>query len=150
MKKVLVTGVSKGIGRHIAERFLDEGYLVYGTFFRNQQKANELIKNYGNEKVKLVGPFDFTKTDEITDFINKIKNENFNSIVCNAGIFNNEHDDFNNFALDEFNKTMNCNFYAPLMICMGLKDCIKEDGSIVFISSNDAFFWCFLKYFIYH
>ena len=29
-KKVLVTGVARGIGRSSAERFLHEGYILYG------------------------------------------------------------------------------------------------------------------------
>lgn len=34
---------------------------------------------------------------------------------------------------------MNCNFYAPLMITIGLKDSILSGGSIVIMSSNDAY-----------
>ena len=138
MKKVLITGVSKGIGRAIAERFLKEGYLLYGTFFRDQHKAMELVEQYGNDRVNLFGPYDFTTIEGITNFIEDVKHNQFDSVICSAGIFS-ENDDFNNFDLIEFNKTMNCNFYAPLLICTGLKDNILEGGSVVIMSSNDAY-----------
>jgi len=32
MQTVLITGIGKGIGRALAEKFLAEGYFVIGTF----------------------------------------------------------------------------------------------------------------------
>lgn len=137
-KKVLVTGVSQGIGRGIAERFLKEGYILYGTFNKGRKKAEELVAEYGEEKVKLFGPYDFTNLNDSKEFVKKAAQNNYDAVVCSAGMFS-ENDDFNCFDLDDFCKTMNCNFYTPLIITTGLKDSINEGGSIVIISSNDAY-----------
>ena len=39
MKTVLITGVGKGIGKALVEKFLSEGYFVIGTF--NSEKPKE-------------------------------------------------------------------------------------------------------------
>lgn len=137
-KNVLITGVAKGIGKAIAVKFLSEGYCVHGTFFKDKEKAIELQNQYGDNAVQLYGPFDFRKTQEVQAFLEIVKDVELDSIVCSAGIFN-ENDDFNDFNLNIFNETMNCNFYAPLIITTGLRKNIKENGSIIIVSSNDAF-----------
>lgn len=137
-KSVLVTDVSKGIGRAIAERFLREGYCLYGTYFNDKTKAVELQQQYGEKRVKLFGPYDFTMIEEAERFLHEVISYEFDAVVCNAGIFN-ENDDFGDFNLDIFNETMNCNFYTPLILTTGLQNNIKAGGAIVIVSSNDAY-----------
>lgn len=136
-KKVLVTGVARGIGRSIAEKFIEEGYDLYGTFHRSEEVARELEKKYGDDRVFLFGPYDFQNLDDTMKLLCKLQHYSFDSIVCNAGMFP-DNDEFNEFNLKYFQDIMNCNFYTPLILTTGLKDNVIEGGSIVIISSNDA------------
>ena len=138
MRKVLITGVSQGIGRGIAERFLKEGYVLFGSFNKGREKATELIEQYGESRVKLFGPYDFTNLNNSIKFTEEVKPYQFDAVVCNAGMFS-ENDDFNEFDLEDFTNVMNCNFYTPLIVATALKDSIVEGGSIVIVSSNDAY-----------
>jgi NAD(P)-dependent dehydrogenase (short-subunit alcohol dehydrogenase family) len=137
-KTVLVTGVARGIGRAIAERFLNEGYIVHGTFFESEEKAQALQKRYGADKLFLHGPFDFRDLAQTQALISKLSSVQFDALIPNAGMFSG-NDDFNSFSLEEFNKTMHCNFYAPLMLTVGLQNNVNNGGSIVIMSSIDAF-----------
>lgn len=137
-KKVLITGVARGIGRSIAECFLQEGYIVYGTYFYSKEKAYELIAQYGDERVKLLGSYNFCNLNEVQNLLGELQMNTFDCVVLNAGMFS-ENDDFRNFDLNQFEEVMNCNFYASLILGIGLQNNITEGGSIVIISSIDAY-----------
>lgn len=137
-KQVLITGVARGIGKATCEKFLKEGYIVYGTFLSSEKEALNLQKKYGIDSLKLFGPYDFRILEDTQRLIELLKDFKFDSIVCSAGMFS-ENDDFFNFDLKEFASVMNCNFYSPMLLTIGLKDNINSGGSIIIMSSNDAY-----------
>ena len=50
-KRVLVTGVARGIGRVIAKRFLQERYMLFGSYYNSKEKAYELENQFGADRV---------------------------------------------------------------------------------------------------
>lgn len=137
-KNVFITGVSQGIGGAIAERFLKEGYCLWGTYYTGKEKAEELVSHYGKDVVTLLGPFDFQRLEDTQRLAERIKPFRFDAVVFSAGTYC-ENDDFNDFNLEYFIKTFNCNFYAPLILATSMKDQINQNGSIVIVSSIEAF-----------
>ena len=137
-KVALITGIGRGIGKAICERFLDDEYIVHGTFYTSEKYAKELQLKYGSDKLILHGPYDFRDLKQVNELINELINVRFDAVIPSAGMFS-ENDDFISFDLGVFNETMHCNFYAPLMICTKLQSNINNKGSIVIMSSNDAY-----------
>jgi NAD(P)-dependent dehydrogenase (short-subunit alcohol dehydrogenase family) len=132
-KNALVTGVSRGIGRAIAEKLTSEGHIVYGTYCKSKTEAIFLKENL--KSLKLF-PVDFTKRAQTLKFIEKIKNIQFDAIVNNAGIFKLEN--FDSFDWQSWNDTLEINLITPFLICQKLRNNIKKGGAIVNIASTDG------------
>tara|TARA_B110000014_G_scaffold153708_1_gene107601 strand:- start:1039 stop:1893 length:855 start_codon:yes stop_codon:yes gene_type:complete len=89
MRGVLITGVSTGIGKAIAEELLNEEYIVIGSV-RNLDDSKSLKEKYKNTFFPV--KFDVTKKDEIEvgkKEVEKILSDNDSYLSCvinNAGI----------------------------------------------------------------
>ncbi|MDR3216810.1 MAG: SDR family oxidoreductase [Clostridiaceae bacterium] len=139
MKYVLVTGISRNIGKSICKKFLQQGYFVVGICRSITKPEAQAIKK--TEKNFTFFTADFRYKNDITKLIAKLKRHAFDVIVNNAGILNLKKDgaivnEFNDFNIDDYEAVINCNFYAPLRICLELKENINENGSIVNIASG--------------
>ncbi len=88
MKKVVITGVSTGIGYSSAKILCDSGYLVYGSV-RTNEDADRIADKLGKNFHPLI--FDVTDSKAILENIEKVKNdlkpgESIAGLINNAGI----------------------------------------------------------------
>lgn len=84
---VVITGVSTGIGRAIAEDLLQRGYQIFGSV-RRSADAEELSKRWREAFVPLV--FDLTDTNALRENVEKVEmmlgGRRLAALVNNAGI----------------------------------------------------------------
>ncbi len=130
-KIVFITGVSRGIGRSICIKLLNEGYKVIGTFKKSKSQAYKLKKKYKSLTLYQV---DFRCRNQTLKFIKRLRKHNFYAIINNAGIF--ELEDFTNYKMKTWDDTFEVNLNAVLLFSTQLN--IKKGGSIVNIASTDG------------
>ena len=86
MRKIVVTGVSSGIGNGLTRELLKNGYFVYGSV-RKKEDAERLKQEFGQNFYPLV--FDVTDFETIKKAALEVKvhlkNENLYALVNNAG-----------------------------------------------------------------
>jgi 3-oxoacyl-[acyl-carrier protein] reductase len=132
-KTVLVTGISKGIGKSICIKLLKLGYIVHGTYNSGKQEAEELKNQFENLTIYQA---DFSKREETLALVEKLKSIKFDGIVNNAGVI--VFEQWDEFSMETWDKTMEVNLNAPMMIVHGLRNNINDNASIVNISSTDG------------
>ena len=125
-KSALVTGVTRGIGRAIAERLIADGAEVSGTGTR---------KNASIPQGCLFQVVDFSDVDATARFVECVGNGEYDILVNNAGI--NRVSPFNEIDQDEFLKIQRINVTAPFLLCRAAIPFMKKNGwgRIINISS---------------
>lgn len=114
MKRVLLTGGSRGIGKAIRELLAENGYDVYAP------SRSEM---------------DLSNKESILSFIQNHQNIGFDIIINNAGI--NPLDDIPEINDSDFEECMKVNLMSPFMLIRGFTPYMIEQryGRIINISS---------------
>ena len=103
MKKVLITGGTKGLGYSLVQKYLNNGYEVYTTYCHNLvnkiPNVNYLKMDLDNDK----------SIDELIDSIPKI-----DILINNAGMC--EDDDIKYKEYESFRKVISINLIGPLYL----------------------------------
>ena len=133
MKNILITGISRGIGKATAQLLINEGYFVYGVYNTNKKAAEELKKTQNNIKLFQA---DFSKRENTKKLLEKLKGIKLNGIVNSAGVFLDM--DFEKFNMKAWEDTFEVNVHAPLLLTQGLRNNLVDGSSVVNIASTDA------------
>ena len=114
MKRVLITGGSRGIGKATVQKFQDNEYDVYAP---------------SRQELDLGSP------ESVFKFVEGHRNEVFDVVVNNAGI--NEVNEIENITDDEITQMMNINLITPIQLLRGFVGNMKEQryGRIVNVAS---------------
>ncbi|MDA9636966.1 3-oxoacyl-ACP reductase FabG [SAR86 cluster bacterium] len=88
LKKVLITGASRGIGQSIIKQFYSKEFLPIGTA-TSEEGINKILESFSNSNVKgKAYQLDLNKNESIVNFFEELKSDDINPdiLVNNAGI----------------------------------------------------------------
>lgn len=141
-KTVIVTGTTKGMGKHMVETFVENGACVI-AHARTQTDTHvkfcrELEERYDVSVMPLY--FDMRDTDAMKEAVKTIREtkSSIDGLVNNAGITFNSL--FQMTKMEELRNQMEVNFFAPFLFTQYISKLMvrNKNGSIVSISSSAA------------
>jgi NAD(P)-dependent dehydrogenase (short-subunit alcohol dehydrogenase family) len=132
-RNVLVTGVSRGIGRAIATRLLKDGWRVQGTY-RAEAEAAESLR--GEFPALTLHQVDLSLDADVERLLGALEGIELNGIVNNAGVIH--YEDLDSFDLEKWRHTLEVNLTAPVRIVRALEQQIPAGGSVVNVASIDG------------
>jgi len=127
MKTALITGVGKGIGDALKERFLSEGYFVVGTY--NSEKPNE-------EKDFVSLKLDLSKKESVANCAKEIGKlgKKIDILINNAGVMLDDGEAI--LSPDKLRQTLEVNLIGTADFTEKILPSLSKDARIVFVSSE--------------
>jgi NAD(P)-dependent dehydrogenase (short-subunit alcohol dehydrogenase family) len=136
-KTVIVTGASKGIGRAIAIQLARSGYEVHGVYNSSKDEADQLAKEYGI----IFHQADLSQREQTLKLVEELSSLHIHALVNDAGIF--EMDNLEDMDYAVWDKTLEVNLTAPLILSQKLSKSMSPGSSIVNIASTDGMIGAF-------
>jgi NAD(P)-dependent dehydrogenase (short-subunit alcohol dehydrogenase family) len=132
MKTILVTGSTRGIGKAIALELVQAGYEVHGTYNASKEEADKLTAEYGI----IFHQADLAKREDTLRLADELSSLKLHALVNNAGIW--EMDKVADMDFATWDRTIEVNLTAPVILAILLAKSMSSGGSIVNISSTDG------------
>jgi NAD(P)-dependent dehydrogenase (short-subunit alcohol dehydrogenase family) len=131
MKTVVITGISRGIGQSLSEKFLAEGYFVIGT----STTGTSTLQHENLITLQL----DLSKTDSIEKCVNQIKElkRPIDILINNAGTYDEQRYD-NEFRAEGMRRMMEVNLFGPVDFTELLISNLAPGAHVVNVSSRQG------------
>ncbi len=130
MKKVLITGGARGLGKEITTLFASDNYEVYVNYNNSHKEALKLKDKYPNIKIIKA---DISNEDEVKKMFKEISK--LDVLINNAGIAIDNN--YLNKTAEEFNKVLAINLTGTFLVSK-YASTVMDEGVIINISSNNA------------
>ncbi len=129
MKIIFITGISRGIGKALAQKFLDEGYRVLGTSLDGEL-------DYSHENLTVLR-LDITNQEEISDVANFLEKESIDIdlLINNAGVLLDKEED-DSVDIQRMRDTFEVNLFGTINFTQHMLPFIKQGGKIFNIASS--------------
>lgn len=136
MKRILITGASRGIGRAIAEKLAtsETTLLLHGRDSNALEETSRVVESNGGRSLQLL--HDLSDKTQIETLIAAVGVEPLDVLINNAGIAIVKP--LEAISLDEWNRTLAVNVTAPFLLTQKLSAQMKSGASIVNILSVAA------------
>ena len=136
MKRYLITGASRGIGRAIAEKLAgpDVELLLHGRDTVALAEACEAVKHHGTRVVRLI--HDLAVPSGVSDLVDQVGKKPIDLLVNNAGIAIVKP--FCEITAIEWEQTLGVNITAPFLLTQRFAPRLPPGSSIVNILSIAA------------
>lgn len=125
MKKALVTGSSRGIGRAIAIRLAKDGYFVYVHTAGNIEKARETTEmigqNGGKAEVVTANLCDIAQTKQLAETVKDI-----DVLILNASL--QYRTPWQEISVEACAEQLNCNFVSSMLLIQAVAPHMKQQG----------------------
>lgn len=133
MKTALITGATRGIGRAILEKYLNEGITVIGTYNASDKIARELIEKYGQDKLSF---FQFNQGEpESHKALLESLPERIDILVNNAGLGSKTVEKVSSNKFEQDLALLKVNSLGPLWLCEEIIPRMTQGGKVINISS---------------
>ncbi len=137
MKKVLITGASKGIGFELAKFFAKKNHALY-LIARDEKKLKKLKKEIKEINPKLpcyILSFDLLEINKIKNLILNIKNRfgTVDIVVHNGGTLVNKS--FVKIKKEDLINSFTINYFAPYLITQKIMPILTKKAHVIFIGS---------------
>lgn len=139
MKKIVITGASRGIGEALALEFLKNPDTMVYLISRDEQKLEEIKDEaFENDDRIFIYPFDLV-SDNYDELMQKFTRDagTIDILINNAGSLVNKP--FIDITLAEFDKVFDTNVKGPFILIKHLIPIMKQGSHIVNISSMGGF-----------
>ncbi|OHA92429.1 MAG: hypothetical protein A2665_00325 [Candidatus Zambryskibacteria bacterium RIFCSPHIGHO2_01_FULL_46_30] len=127
MRTVLITGIGKGIGQALREKFLSEGWLVLGTYHTTKPAPEANLLSF---------PLDLSSPPSISECVQAIQetDRKISVLVNNAGVLIDEEE--TNVIVKKLRETLEVNLIGTIDFTERIIPLIEDGGHIMNISST--------------
>jgi len=138
-RKVLVTGVSRGIGREIVLTLARAGANVLGCYRRGGEAVATLereLKEIGGDHHLVAA--DVTEPDDVDRLVNecRVRFGRLDALVNNAGTIS--HVPFAKLSLDEWHRVVDTDLTGAFLVTQRALPLLSPNGSVVNLGSRAA------------